>query len=137
MSRSRRLEDTFDSFAAWRAERDARAAARPPSLLDHLDDVTETAIASVTDHAGSEFRDHVLDIVQQVALERQWLTVDDISPRITLPCLDLRAIGGIMREAAKRHLIARVPGEYRPSTRQERHHSPVAVWESRIWEPNP
>jgi hypothetical protein len=50
----------------------------------------------------------------------------------TLEPEDARAMGGVLRRAVRDGWIVRLPGEYRASTRKERHGGPVQVWESKV-----
>lgn len=137
--RGERAADTSAAFEQWRRAQQLEQQARPPSFFDVLAGVaevpettTESAIESVTSHAGSEFVDHVVGLVEQVALRQEFLTIDDVAPRVTVEVYDRRALGGAMRVAARRKLIEGT-GTYRPSARAERHHSPVALWRSLVF----
>ena len=69
------------------------------------------------------------------ALDR--FTADDVWRELerrgcTLEPGDARAMGGAFRRAARKGWVRRLRGEYRVSTRKDRHGGPVQVWESVI-----
>jgi len=91
----------------------------------------ETEIESVTDNAGPVWRDHALAAVRKAAELHPELTVDDVHPHLSMPCLEPRALGGVMRVAARRRWIVS-SGGWRVSTRPETHRRPLRVWRSRL-----
>lgn len=129
-------DEARNAFEDWRRSQALEQEARPGSLFDAPVEplTTDEAIESVTEHAGTEFVEHVVEIVERVARNRDRITVDDIAPLVTLAVYDRRAMGGAMRVAARRKIIARVPGQYVTSARSERHSSPVALWRSLVRE---
>lgn len=98
-------------------------------LADQLE--LDEAIESVADNAGPVWRAHALAAVRKAAERHPELTVDDVHEHITLPVLDARALGHVMRTAARDGLIA-ATGEYRTSRRPATHGRPCRVWRSRL-----
>lgn len=130
---STRLAEAAEALEESRRTQ-AEATSQAPSLFDPPPPLEqEAAIESVTSHAPNDYIEDVVRAVQMVAQLQPELTVDDLHSHITTPVYDKRAMGGAIREAAKRGLIRRRPGAYKTSERRETHSRPLAVWESRIY----
>jgi hypothetical protein len=134
---SARVDATLAALADARAKRQQR----PPTLFDPraLPDEPPTArpeataMRSVERNAGRAWSNHVLDVTRRVATTSAELTVDDITPHIAEPVHDTRALGPVMRRAARLGYI-RPTGQYRTSERPETHSRPLRVWASCITE---
>ena len=126
-----RLTEARAALDAYRAS----VEGQPPSLFDAVEpDPLTPALDSVEANAGPAWNQHALDAVRRAALEHPELTVDDVVPFISEPVHDRRALGAVMRRAAREGLIERVPGQFRNSTRPEAHFKAQALWRSRIRE---
>jgi hypothetical protein len=121
---SRRLDEAVAALAAHREER----LRKPPTFWSEPTDPVDR----VTERAGQRWRAHALEAVRQAASRSERITVDDVHRFLTEPTYDLRALGGVMREAARRRWIERDGHAYIVSARPETHGRPLALWRSRI-----
>jgi hypothetical protein len=93
-------------------------------VVDEL--LLDEQIASVADHAGLVWKEAALRELRALAETRQHFTVEHLSPRVPATT-DLRALGAILREGAKRGWI--IAEGWTPGDRT-RHGRPVRVWRS-------
>ena len=99
-------------------------------------DAIEAAAAAV----GEGWLGEAYAAVVHVAGRRERFTADDVWIELgrrktrAVPG-DARAMGAVLRRAASSGIVRRLRGEFRASTRRERHRGPVQVWESVIVTP--
>lgn len=128
-----RIAEARAALAEHRAEQSTRA----PSLFDPPVDEPVTspmmaALVAVENNASSQWNEHALEAVKRAAHIHAVFTVEQVHPFITEPVHDSRALGPVMRRAAKLGFIERIPDAYRISKRPESHARPLALWRSRI-----
>jgi hypothetical protein len=114
---TRRLADAVAALDAHRAERDQA----DPDLF--------SAIESVADHAGDEWRDRALDLVHHLALTRDTFTVCHLDPFLPAT-VDKRAVGWVLRRGARNGWYEAAGYE---TGDRARHGRPVVRWRSRIF----
>jgi hypothetical protein len=85
---SDRLTQAVAPFDHYRRQRDKAT----PDLF--------SALESVADHAGDEWRDKALDVVRYLALTRDAFTVEHPDPHPP-PTIDKRVVGWVMRRGAR------------------------------------
>jgi hypothetical protein len=85
----------------------------------------DSAIAAVTKNAGEDWKEYALGVVQRVALELPQFTTQDVTVLLAYKPHDLRAMGGVMREAQRRKLIEWTGG-FKAHT--ARHMTPARLW---------
>jgi hypothetical protein len=113
---------------------DAMRAARDDGLTLFGDDA-DAAVESVTSHESEPWRERALDALYRAARMNLSLTVLDLwyfCAECMEDVLDARAVGGIMREGARRAWI-RATDQYRPSSNPAHHGRPLRVWRSLIY----
>jgi hypothetical protein len=88
-----------------------------------------SAIESVAEHAGGEWRDHALEVVRNVACSRELFTVEDVAPLVGAT-IDRRALGAVMLTAKRRGWIQ--PEGY-VNAGAERHAKPIRQWRSQLY----
>lgn len=111
---------------------------QPPTLLDLLDTsparvARDHAIDTVEANAHDEWLATADRIVRHLAAVGLPFTTDDVWSRLDargVTTHEPRALGAVIRKAARRGLIA-TTGDYRKSVRPECHARPVAVWKGR------
>lgn len=129
MSRSPRVTEAANAFEQWRQAQRREQEVRPNLFAVPLTE--DEAIESVGAHAGDEWRDHALEAVRCAATAFQYLTVDHVHLYLSEAPYDMRSLGSVMREAAKRGWITST-GDYRTSNRPETHSRPLRVWLSQL-----
>lgn len=106
-------------------------------MMESLGDILrDLAIDQAEDGANDEWYTEALEAVRYIAEGNFSFTTDDVweqlkqnVPQIITP--ESRAMGAVMREAAKRGWI--ISSEtYRKSKRPECHSRPVLVWRSQL-----
>lgn len=95
---------------------------------DQQTDMLE-AIALVYEHAHQGWKEEAEQVVRQLAYTRQFFSADDVLEKMTTTTKDNRALGQVMKDAAKNGLI-RSTGRYEQSRLPQRHRRPVCLWES-------
>ena len=119
-----------DRLNEAQAELDKMRAARDDDLTLFGDDV-EAAVDSVLDHAGEQWKAKALEAVRRAALCNTTVLVTDVWMRLDEATYDARAIGGVMREAARRGWLTNT-GQWHKSSIPEHHGRPLTVWRSNI-----
>lgn len=111
-----------------------------PTLFDTLlpapGDLKDQALDEVEEHAASTWKSDALAAVRALARALPEFSADEVWHRLAVMdshTYEPRALGSIMREAARRGWITS-SGRYRPSTRHECKARPVMVWLSLIQE---
>jgi len=117
----------------WSRVRQGRTFVHPGPCLPVAAAIEAAARAS----EGSGWVAAASSALLAVASGRERFTADAIWTELerrgcTLEPEDARAMGGVLRRAVRDGWIVRLPGEYRASTRKERHGGPVQVWESKV-----
>jgi hypothetical protein len=105
--------------------RRVRAVVPPPAapdLFGAADDWTRSA------SAHTEWTDQALDVVHATACRLPHLTVEDILPQLA-PTVDRRAVGGIMRRAARLGWLESAGWADGGATR---HGRPITRWRSLV-----
>lgn len=106
-----------------------------PSLFDALAAIqaTNEAIERVDRNANPDWKTHARAAIQFLARTRQEFTTDDVWEFMHQRGHDAphepRALGALMREAAKQRLIE-ATDRVRPSERPQCHMNPKRVWRS-------
>lgn len=99
----------------------------PPEQMDLLE-----ALTLVQEHANKEWFSAALKQVHWLCLSRKEFTTDDVHAvldRMDVATHEKRALGAVMREAAKKGWC-RGTSNYTPSIRKEAHKRPLMIWES-------
>jgi hypothetical protein len=91
------------------------------NLLDILEQVEA--------NANPDFITEATAVVEHLAATRVEFTTDDVWQRLSVGTHEPRALGAVMRKAAKAGLIRRT-NRVQVSVRPSCHQRPVAVWES-------
>ena len=97
-------------------------------------------MATVEEHANDAWKELMLEMVRQTAMDQPFFTSDDPIDRydaITDPkprTHELRAMGPVMNTAAKLGYCQKAPVIGQPSRRRSLHASPRTVWKSLIYE---
>ena len=86
-------------------------------------------LAEVEDNANPDFIDEAMAVIEHLARVRAEFTTDDVWPLLTTSTHEPRALGAVMRKAAKAGGIKRTD-RVRKSSRVACHQRPIAVWES-------
>jgi hypothetical protein len=92
------------------------------------------AMQRVWDHANDHWKQLAYEAVQQLARTRQWFTTDDVWQVLATSDAathEHRAMGAVMRRAAKAGLIAKTD-RVLPTTRPCANCRPVAIWHSAL-----
>lgn len=92
---------------------------------------TDEAIERVADNADVEWRARALEAVRRVALRKQTFIVDEVWAELGEEPAEPRAMGAVMRAAAKAGLIVGTK-EWHASERVTAHRNPRKVWQSLI-----
>jgi hypothetical protein len=98
------------------------------SRNDQQTDLFE-AIALVYSHASNTWKEEADQVVRHLCKTRQFFSADDVLEQIKSTTPDNRALGQVMKDAARNGLI-RSTGRYEQSRIAKRHRRPVAIWES-------
>lgn len=97
--------------------------------------LADEAIARADEHAEPDWRDVAFAAVKRLAARHVRFTPDDVwaeMPDDAPTTHEGRAMGAVMRRAARAHLIAPT-GEWVPSIRPEHHAGPKRVWRGLEW----
>lgn len=91
--------------------------------------VTEKAMQTAEANASKTWKEHVRRVIEELALDREPFTSDDIHDRIDpeYQTLEKRAMGPILRAVAKDGKIRKLD-QVRVSRRPEAHQNPKQVW---------
>lgn len=92
--------------------------------------LTNAAIKKADDHANAEWKEAALDIVRVLSFHKDRMTSDDVWNNLEargIKTHEPRALGAVMRQAAKRGLIYPTH-TYVKSKRHECHSRPIMVW---------
>lgn len=120
---SDRLRETRVYIEQLRRERAEAKAARSPDLF------SAPAWTEPTSPPPG-WREHALELVRQLAVERETFTVEHLRPLVG-PTPDFRALGAVLTAASKRHWIR--AGAWVQGGR-ERHGRPIREWISYLYE---
>lgn len=94
---------------------------------------TDASVATAAGNADPAWKAVALDAVRRCAVRLREFTVDDVWRELneaTATTHDARALGAVMRSAAKAGLVE--IGGWRESTRPEAHSRPVRAWRSKL-----
>lgn len=110
------------------ARRDRRTAPqRGPTMFTPAESEAEPSWTEPASLSGA-VTEHIDAAIRAAAEELEYLSVVDVTPKITEPLYDLRVIGNRMLAAARRGWIEST-GEYE-SGGAERHGRPIRRWRS-------
>lgn len=92
----------------------------------------DDAIRRADEHADADWKQAAYQAVADLALFCDYLTTDDVHERLEgVSTHELRALGAIMKRAARDGLIAPTD-RYLPTLRASAHARPVRVWRSLV-----
>jgi hypothetical protein len=122
---SDRLNAAKDELARWRVSQSPSS----PSPFDAERERDEAIRRTQENHRG-ELLGELDQAVESLARSAPQFTADDLREHLgsLADSVDLRVVGGVLRRAANRGIIA--AHGYAPS--RYRHGSPLVVWRSRI-----
>jgi hypothetical protein len=118
---SDRLRETVTELDAYRRMSN-RSDTPPPDLFSQ--------IVAVAENAGTVWTVQTLEAIRQVALTHSEFTVEDLDGLIPAT-YDLRAVGGVMLEAARRGYCRKLGWV---GSGSKRHGRPLRLWASLIYE---
>jgi hypothetical protein len=100
-------------------------------------DAKQSSMAQVDDAANPIWKEAAYDAVVSVASEQPTLNADHVLARIpdNIRTHELRALGPIMRRAARDNIIIKSLRPWVFSARRSRHAAPLQVWDSLIYTP--
>lgn len=89
----------------------------------------EDAIALVHSNAKQEWKDEADQVVRSLCQTRQFFTADDVLERMMTTTTDNRALGQVMKDAAKNGLC-RKTDRVQATRIAKRHGRLISIWES-------